>query len=147
MSVNKFGLDFDLLKNASKFDAIPEVPSTNTTPEEPPKRKRGRPKKSEQQQSSDNNNTTIVTRNTTSVNSGLPLCQTNEPYEDTYNETNNMLRISVAQLDILANDVKTEIDDECRKFEEKEESALERAKYLEILDKLENRYMKMSSSR
>jgi hypothetical protein len=110
MSVNKFGLDFDLLKNASKFDAIPEVPSTNATTEEPPKRKRGRPKKSEQQQSSDNNNTTIVTRNTTSANSGLPLCQTNEPYEDTYNETNNMLRISVAQLDILANDVKTEID-------------------------------------
>ena len=47
----------------------------------------------------------------------------------------------------LKDDVKTEIDDECHRFEENEESVLERTKYLEILDKLENRYMKMSSSR
>lgn len=73
---------------------------------EPAKRKRGRPRKSEQQQ---NTETTVVQRGSTS-SSGLPLCQTNDPYEDTYEETNDMLRLSIAQLDILAGDVKGEID-------------------------------------
>jgi len=73
---------------------------------EPVKRKRGRPRKSEQQQ---NTETTVVQRGSTS-SSGLPLCQTNDPYEDTYEETNDMLRLSIAQLDILAGDVKGEID-------------------------------------
>ena len=70
---------------------------------EPPKRKRGRPRKTEQ-----NGEVTVVQANSNS--SGLPLCQTNEPYEDTYEETNDMLRVSIAQLDILAGDVKGEID-------------------------------------
>ena len=71
--------------------------------QEPPKKKRGRPRKEE------SNNVTVVERGTT-TSSGLPLCQTSEPYEDTYEETNDMLRISIGQLDILANDVKSELD-------------------------------------
>lgn len=105
-------LNLDVLKDKSDSQ-IPSVPEQNNTndiviiEDAPPKRKRGRPKKSEQQ-SETSQNTTIVSKDNSS--SGLPLCQTNEPYEDTYDETNNMLKISVAQLDILANDVKMEID-------------------------------------
>lgn len=70
---------------------------------DPPKRKRGRPRKSEQTSSE------IVDTNNNNY-SDLPLCQTSDPYENTYNETNNMLKVSIAQLDILAGDVKGEID-------------------------------------
>lgn len=71
---------------------------------EPQKRKRGRPKKSESQQ----NNSVVVSNN--NVDNSLPLCQSSEPYENSYGETNDMLRVSIMQLDILANDVKGEID-------------------------------------
>ena len=84
---------------------------TNATePEEPPKKKRGRPRKDQTQETEKAENLTVVSRGTTSVNNNLPLCQTNEPYEDTYDETNNMLKVSIAQLDTLACDVKSEID-------------------------------------
>ena len=101
-------LDMEVLARGAK---IPEdndtqnaiVPVVENPIAEPPKKKRGRPKKSEQ-----NGEVTVVQGNSNS--SGLPLCQTNEPYEDTYEETNDMLRVSIAQLDILAGDVKGEID-------------------------------------
>lgn len=101
-------LDMEILARGAK---IPEdndtqsaiVPVVENTIAEPPKKKRGRPRKSEQ-----NGEVTVVQSNSNS--SGLPLCQTNEPYEDTYEETNDMLRVSIAQLDILAGDVKGEID-------------------------------------
>ena len=101
-------LDMEVLARGAK---IPEdndtqnaiVPVVENPIAEPPKRKRGRPRKSEQ-----NGEVTVVQGNNNS--SGLPLCQTNEPYEDTYEETNDMLRVSIAQLDILAGDVKGEID-------------------------------------
>lgn len=104
MSSKFFNLDV-LAKGSS-------IPKDNDTQEnniivpveqEPPKKKRGRPRKEE------SNNATVVERGTT-TSSGLPLCQTSEPYEDTYEETNDMLRISIGQLDILANDVKSELD-------------------------------------
>jgi hypothetical protein len=110
MSVNSFGLDFDILtsKVGNKVPELQDTSGVEITTTEQPKRKRGRPRKSEQQNSQEG---TIVPRSTTSVSSpDLPLCQTNEPYEDTYDETNNMLKVSVAQLDILTNDVKIEID-------------------------------------
>lgn len=72
--------------------------------QEPPKKKRGRPRKEES-----STDVTVVQRGST-TSSGLPLCQTNDPYEDTYEETNDMLRVSINQLDILANDVKSELD-------------------------------------
>jgi hypothetical protein len=101
-------LDMEILARGAK---VPEdndtqnaiVPVVENPIAEPPKKKRGRPKKSEQ-----NGEVTVVQANNNS--SGLPLCQTNEPYEDTYEETNNMLKVSIAQLDILAGDVKGEID-------------------------------------
>lgn len=101
-------LDMEVLARGAK---IPEdndtqnaiVPVVENPIAEPPKKKRGRPRKSEQ-----NGEVTVVQANNNS--SGLPLCQTNEPYEDTYEETNDMLRVSIAQLDILAGDVKGEID-------------------------------------
>ena len=101
-------LDMEVLARGAK---IPEDNDTQNTIApvvenpiaEPPKKKRGRPRKSEQ-----NGEVTVVQSNSNS--SGLPLCQTNEPYEDTYEETNDMLRVSIAQLDILAGDVKGEID-------------------------------------
>lgn len=101
-------LDMEVLARGAK---IPEdndtqntiVPVVENPIAEPPKRKRGRPRKSEQ-----NGEVTVVQGNSNS--SSLPLCQTNEPYEDTYEETNDMLRVSIAQLDILAGDVKGEID-------------------------------------
>lgn len=74
---------------------------------DPPKRKRGRPRKSEQQQTEDSN---LPVVHKSSNTSSLPLCQTAEPYEDTYDETNNMLKFSIMQLDVLADDVKNEID-------------------------------------
>ena len=101
-------LDMEVLARGAK---IPEdndtqneiVPVVENPIAEPPKKKRGRPRKSEQ-----NGEVTVVQSNNNS--SGLPLCQTNDPYEDTYEETNDMLRVSIAQLDILAGDVKGEID-------------------------------------
>lgn len=101
-------LDMEVLARGAK---IPEdndtqnaiIPVVENPIAEPPKKKRGRPRKSEQ-----NGEITVVQGNSNS--SGLPLCQTNDPYEDTYEETNDMLRVSIAQLDILAGDVKGEID-------------------------------------
>lgn len=100
-------LDMEVLARGAKIpednntqDAI--VPVAENPIAEPPKKKRGRPRKSEQ-----NGEVTVVQDNNSS---SLPLCQTNDPYEDTYEETNNMLKVSIAQLDILAGDVKGEID-------------------------------------
>lgn len=85
--------------------------TTNNTSEntDPPKRKRGRPRKSEQQ-----SNTLEITPSSDiqqqNQNTNIPMCQSNESYENNYDETNNMLKYSIMQLDILANDVKTELD-------------------------------------
>ena len=104
MSSKFFNLDV-----LAKGSSIPKDDNTQDNniivpvEQEPPKKKRGRPRKEE------SNNVTVVERGTT-TSSGLPLCQTSEPYEDTYEETNDMLRISIGQLDILANDVKSELD-------------------------------------
>lgn len=101
-------LDLDVLARGANIPAEeptnPVVVINNQTqPAEPPKKKRGRPKK---EQPADGE-TTIQKNDSTTY---LPLCQTSEPYEDTYEDTNDMLRVSIAQLDILAGDVKGEID-------------------------------------
>ena len=83
----------------------------NVTTEEntdPPKRKRGRPRKSEQQQ--ENNTTEILPSTCHSSSNTVSMCQTAEPYIDTFNETNDMLKFSIMQLDVLTNDVKNELD-------------------------------------
>lgn len=42
--------------------------------------------------------------------SNLQSYQSNEPYLNTYDETNNMLKSSVVQIDVLQNDIKSELD-------------------------------------
>jgi hypothetical protein len=69
-----------------------------------PAKKRGRPRK-----------TTIVDGQELIIpddgnQSDLPKYQSNEPYMDSYNETNNMLKSSVIQIDVMQNDIKTELD-------------------------------------
>lgn len=85
-----------------------EVKAEGTT------KKRGRPKKTE-----DNNLPavqptaeviTLDNNNTNVGKSGLPMCQSSDPYIDTFQETNNMLRYSIGQLDVLTSDVKRELD-------------------------------------
>ena len=110
-SYMKSPFDFNVLAKGARIPEDSEIQAQEITlpvavPTEPPKRKRGRPRKSEQE----SNDSTIVVQKGSTTSSGLPLCQTNDPYEDTYEETNDMLRVSIAQLDILAGDVKGEID-------------------------------------
>ena len=65
---------------------------------EPPKRKRGRPRKSESDQITVSNSGTEVS---TPNHEPQLICQTNDPYESSYSETNNMLRGSIIQLETL----------------------------------------------
>lgn len=59
------------------------------------------------------------TRKTSSVNDivvanvepEVPLCQTNKPYQDTYAETNSMLRQTISQIDSVSSDIMHQIDD------------------------------------
>lgn len=64
------------------------------------KKKRGRPKKEVIE-----GNEVIVADN------DLPMYQSNQPYMDTYNETNNMLRSSIYEIDTLNNNLKNDIED------------------------------------
>ena len=84
--------------------------SSSSDTSNPPKRKRGRPRKSEQVVEVNTVHADSVPSTSSSSNSGVPMCQSNEPYENTYVDTNNMLKTSIMQIDILANDVKEEIN-------------------------------------
>lgn len=107
-------LNLDVFKNTDNKDTntnntlspsiIPIAQNDATDSTNPPKRKRGRPKKSEQQ------SVTEVLPSNQSSNSTVSMCQTSEPYIDTFTETNDMLRYSIMQLDVLTNDVKNELD-------------------------------------
>ncbi len=100
-------LNMDVLKNSS--DYIPQESNTSgstslveTSSQAPAKRKRGRPRKDEQQK--------VEVLDINGNSASAPMYQTNDPYEDSYDDTNNMLRTSIMQIDILTNDVKGEID-------------------------------------
>ena len=86
----------------------PSIIPVSEKTQDPPKRKRGRPRKSEQQA----NTNTVIENNLPSTNQSntVSMCQSSEPYIDTFNETNNMLKYSIMQLDVLAGDVKSELD-------------------------------------
>jgi len=92
------------IKNILNMDKIAEVSESVKMPDpvveiiDPEKKKRGRPRKS------DTSNSEV------SENTFIPLCQSNDPYEDSYGETNHMLRESIGQINILSNDVQSEID-------------------------------------
>lgn len=71
---------------------------TGITPVDNSPKKRGRPKKSEVI----DGNTIIVDDGTNNTSSrDLNQVETNTPYIDSYNETNNMLKASVMQIDML----------------------------------------------
>lgn len=93
--------------NKDSNTTTPVVNNNTSESTDPPKRKRGRPRKSEQQ-----SNTLEVgpSSNIQKQDMHVPMCQSDESYENNYDETNNMLKYSIMQLDILANDVKTELD-------------------------------------
>lgn len=100
-------LNLNILQSGG--NSIPEstpsiIPIATEENTEPVKRKRGRPRKSEQQ----SNETTTPT--TTSNTNSVSMCQTSDPYIDTFNETNDMLKYSIMQLDVLTSDVKNELD-------------------------------------
>ena len=86
----------------------PSIMPVSEETQDPPKRKRGRPRKSEQQ----TNTNTVIENNLPSTNQSntVSMCQSSEPYIDTFNETNNMLKYSIMQFDVLAGDVKSELD-------------------------------------
>lgn len=65
--------------------------------DEPIKKRRGRPK----------SNTEVITDQTPTQ---LQQFQSNQPYIQTYDETNNMLKTSIVQIDMLQTDIKQQID-------------------------------------
>ena len=96
-------------ESANKDSNINTPVVNNNTSEstDTPKRKRGRPRKNEQQS---NTLEVSASSNIQKQDMHVPMCQSDESYENNYDETNNMLKYSIMQLDILANDVKSELD-------------------------------------
>ena len=97
------------IKNVLNIQKIAETSKDVVIPKEeveiiePEKRKRGRPRKNPM----DNTPTTQTQSNEQVF---VPLCQSNDPYEDSYAETNHMLRESIGQINVLSNDVQSEIE-------------------------------------
>ena len=94
-------LDYSvLLKQKDAASVTLDQPKEDT-----PKKKRGRPRKSQEE-----TELSTINSNTPTKTNSVPLCQTSEPYIDTFEETNGMLKYSIVQLDVLTNDVKSELD-------------------------------------
>ena len=97
------------IKNVLNIQKIAETSKDVVIPKEeveiiePEKRKRGRPRKNP----IDN---TPATQTQSNEQVFVPLCQSNDPYEDSYAETNHMLRESIGQINVLSNDVQSEIE-------------------------------------
>lgn len=90
------------LINLDFFTSNQSLLPVEYVPEDKPKKKR-RPKKKiiDGQE--------IITKDKDD-SSQLPLYQTNEPYIDTYQETSNMLKSSIYQIDMLQSELKSDID-------------------------------------
>ena len=73
---------------------------------EKPKRKRGRPKKSEQEKQQ-KQNVEVLDAN---AQTNLSMTQTNDPYLNTYDQTNNMLHTAIMQVDMYNNQVMKDIE-------------------------------------
>lgn len=71
----------------------------------PVQKKRGRPKKEDKKQLTE----IITADNGTEVVAPLAMWQSNEPYIDTYNDSRTLLYGSIAELDVIARDVKEEL--------------------------------------
>lgn len=79
----------------------------DSTTSEPPKKKRGRPAKTKKI----NGNDVVLADQSEDNNSQgeLTMLQSNQSYIDSYDETNNMLRGSVMQIDTLQNEINTDL--------------------------------------
>ena len=102
-------IDYEKLKKASSEITVSnEDMESIAKDQDPPKRKRGRPKKSEQQKQeivlSENGNSVEV------IDNNVPLCESNLPYNNTYGETNYMLRESIGQINMISAAVQSEIE-------------------------------------
>lgn len=87
----------------------PPLLSTSTPSTLKPAKKRAT-KKTKTKKLSDGTEIVTSTTEDEDTNTDLPMYQSNQPYSDTYNETNAMLKNSVMQIDILSNDIKNELD-------------------------------------
>lgn len=108
---NMLNMANELISSSKKLNPSSiMVPSqvVDAVPAEAPKKKRGRPKKNAEEDASLTGE--IMATSVATNQNNLPLCQTNEPYSDTYTETMNLLRGSVAQIDNLNFAVTGEID-------------------------------------
>jgi hypothetical protein len=94
--------NFDKINDSAKKISVPaehvEVEVINPDGTSASGKKRGRPRK-------ESNDNTEVAQNTF-----IPMCKTNDPYEQTYNETTNILRGSIMQIDQLASEISQDID-------------------------------------
>ena len=99
INANNMGVDFSFFTGENaKIEINNTDLNTSSTP------KRGRPKK---QTKTMPDGTEIVPADDSEE---LPKYQTNEPYKDAYNETDTMLKTAIVQIDIMNNDIKTELD-------------------------------------
>lgn len=93
------GMKFNLLKDDKGISTIDEAPGV--TEAEEPKKKKGRPSKKK------NEPVQFVPAD---ENAQLPKYQSNEMYNDSYNETNMLLKGTIMQVDVLQNEIKSDID-------------------------------------
>jgi len=94
------GMDFSYF-NKNKEIHVGSNRTEDNVGGEMPTPKRGRPKKK-----LDNGDTIVLADEETN----LPKYQSTEPYADSYKDTTMMLRHTVAQIDMLNNDIKSELD-------------------------------------
>ena len=117
--INKiFDLD-GLNKSVSEYEA-PQLPvvapaQEAQVPATTPHKKRGRPRKNPLPE--DQTQITVATPMPGEVvvmnnneNSYVPICQTNDPYQDSYGEAKALIRGTIAQIDQLSGEVKQELD-------------------------------------
>lgn len=98
INADNMGVDFSFFTGDQAKIKI-DTGSTNTTSTS----KKGRPKK---QTRTMPDGAEMVPAD----DNDLPKHQTNEPYKDAYVETDNMLRTAIVQIDIMNNDIKSELD-------------------------------------
>lgn len=96
---SNMGVDFSFFTSGNSAKIAIDTPTSDQ-----PTPKRGRPAKKTKTMSDGSEMVPADDNN-------LPKYQTNEPYKDTYQETDGMLRTAINQIDILSNDIKSDIDD------------------------------------
>ena len=98
----KVTTDFSFFQTENAKVNLPAI--ENVEEGEEGTKRRGRPPKHK------NESPIFVPANSDTLNNSLPFVQTNEPYINTYGETNGMLKTSIAQIDMLSGEIKNDID-------------------------------------